>query len=471
MFVQFHGAVQTVTGSQHLITVNKRQILLDCGFFQGKRVDTYARNLNFGYDPRKVDVLVLSHVHIDHSGNIPNLVKQGFRGDIVCTAVTRDLANIMLRDSAKIQESDVLFVNKKRQKQHLPPVDPIYTDEDVVACLDQFVGINYNRAYQLFPGATLTFFDAGHILGSAIVQLDLEDPQEKRHWRVVFSGDLGRKNRPILRDPTTMTEADILIMESTYGNREHDPEYPDRGLLAEVVNRTVARRGKIIIPAFAVGRTQELVYFLHEMFRKGEIPRIPIYVDSPLAIDATSIFRLHPQAYDQEMAALILAGQDPLSLGQAHYTRSVEESKKLNELTEPAIIISASGMAEAGRILHHLRNNIEDPRNTILIVGWQAPHTLGRLLVEKRPEVRIFGEPFKLRAEVVTMDGFSGHADRSELLDWAGAFKTHPKHTFLVHGEPEAAENLAQGLRTELGFKSVHVPELRQKYELRRVVK
>ncbi len=466
MFVQFHGAVQTVTGSQHLIEVNGRRILLDCGFFQGKRFDTYERNLNFAFSPKDVDVLVLSHAHIDHSGNIPNLVKQGFRGDIICTAVTRDLCNIMLRDSAKIQESDVQFVNKKRRKQGQPAVEPIYTAEDALACLGQFVGINYNRPYQLFPGATLTFYDAGHILGSAIVQLDLEDPAENRQWRVVFSGDLGRKHRPILRDPTILTEADVLIMESTNGNREHDPEYPDREFLATVVNRAVAQNGKIIIPAFAVGRTQELVYFLQELFRQGEAPRIPIYVDSPLAIDATSIFRLHPEAYDQEMAALMLAGQDPLALGEAHYTRSVEESKKLNELTEPAIIISASGMAEAGRILHHLRNNIENPRNTILIVGWQAPHTLGRLLVDKRPEVRIFGEPFALRANVVTMHGFSGHADHSELMDWAGAFTKKPKHTFLVHGEPEAAEHLAGELRGKLGFKRVHVPQLHQRYAL-----
>lgn len=466
MYIQFHGAVQTVTGSQHLISLQGRQILLDCGLYQGRRADTYQRNLHFPFDPADIDVLVLSHAHIDHSGNIPNLVKQGFRGDIVCTAVTRDLCNIMLRDSAKIQESDVQYVNKKRQRQGQPPVKPLYTTQDALESLNNFIGINYNRAYRLMPGVTLTFFDAGHILGSAIVQLDMEDYQAKRHWRLVFSGDLGRKNRPILRDPTIMREADVLIMESTYGNREHDPEYPDKDVLREVVSRTVARGGNIIIPAFAVGRTQELVYYLQELFRAGDVPRIPIYVDSPLAINATNIFRLHPQAYDQQMADLILAGEDPLSMNEITYTYTAEASKAINELDEPAIIISASGMAEAGRILHHLRHNVADPRHTILIVGWQAPHTLGRRLVEKQPEVKIFGETFPLRAEVVTMHGFSGHADHSELLDWAGAFRQKPAHTFLVHGEPEAADYLAEGLRSKLGFAEVHVPQLNQRFDL-----
>jgi metallo-beta-lactamase family protein len=466
MFIQFHGAVQTVTGSQHLISLNDRQILLDCGLYQGKRQDTYKRNLNFAFDPRDIDVLVLSHAHIDHSGNIPNLVKQGFRGDIVCTAVTRDLCNIMLRDSAKIQESDVRYVNKKRKRKGQDPVEPLYTSQDALNSLDQFIGINYNRPYRLMPDMTLTFFDAGHILGSAIVQLDLEDHHAKRHWRVVFSGDLGRKNRPILRDPVTVPEADVLIMESTYGDREHKPEYPDRDALRDIVNRTVQRGGKIIIPAFAVGRTQELVYYLQELFRAGEVPRLPIYVDSPLAINATNIFRLHPQAYDQQMADLILAGEDPLSMNDINYTYSADASRAINHLDGPAVIISASGMAEAGRILHHLRNNIEDPRNAILIVGWQAPHTLGRRLVEKQPEVKIFGEAFQLRAEVVTMNGFSGHADHSELLDWAGAFQQKPAHTYLVHGEPAAAEFLAQDLRVKLDFADVQVPQLHQKFAL-----
>lgn len=467
MFIQFHGAVQTVTGSQHLISLQGRQILLDCGLYQGRRADTYKRNLHFPFDPKDIDVLVLSHAHIDHSGNIPNLVKQGFRGDIVCTAVTRDLCNIMLRDSGKIQESDVQYVNKKRKRQGQPPVKPLYTSQDALNSLNNFIGINYNRAYRLMPGVTLTFFDAGHILGSAIVQLDMEDHQAKRHWRVVFSGDLGRKNRPILRDPVTLREADVLIMESTYGNREHDPEYPDKDVLREVVTRTVARGGNIIIPAFAVGRTQELVYYLQELFRAGDVPRIPIYVDSPLAINATNIFRLHPQAYDQQMADLILAGEDPLCMSEIEYTYTPEASKAINDLDEPAIIISASGMAEAGRILHHLRHNVADPRHTILIVGWQAPHTLGRRLVEKQPEVKIFGETFPLRAEVVTMHGFSGHADHSELMDWAGAFRQKPAHTFLVHGESEPADYLAAELRSKLGFAEVHVPQLNQRFDLK----
>ncbi len=468
MHIEFHGAVRTVTGSQHLLDVNGRKILLDCGLYQGSRKESYRRNQKLPYDAADVDVLILSHAHIDHSGNIPNLVKSGFTGDIVCTYATRDLCSIMLRDSAKIQSYDIQYLNKKRQRKGLPLLEPYYTMEDVVESLKLFIGIGYERRYQVMPGVGLTFYDAGHILGSAIVALDIEDEETNRQVRLVFSGDLGRPDRAILRDPTFIDQADVLLVESTYGNREHDPAPETLEKLEGVVNETCDRGGKLIVPAFAVGRTQELVYGLHKLVRARDIsPKLPVFVDSPLAIDATGIYRLHPEAYDQEVFDF-LAGDvhgDPFGFDMMTYTRTTNQSKELNFLREPAVIISASGMAEAGRILHHLKNNVEDPRNTILIVGWQAPNTLGRRIVEKQPRVRIFGEEYDLRAQVVTINGFSAHAGRSELLAWTDHINRRPEQTFIVHGELEASEALADGLRHQ-GYPDVHVPELGQRFAL-----
>ncbi len=469
MQVQFHGAVRTVTGSQHLLTINGRKILLDCGLYQGSRKESYSRNQVLPYDASEIDALVLSHAHIDHSGNIPNLVKSGFQGDIVCTYATRDLCAIMLRDSAKIQHYDIEYLNKKLARKNQPLLEPIYTMEDALESLKYFIGIGYERPYRLMPGVTLTFYDAGHILGSAIVALDIEDEEEKRSIRFVFSGDLGRPDRPILRDPTFIADADILLIESTYGNRYHDDVDEASKKLETVINRTFRRGGKVIVPSFAVGRTQELVYRLHQLVEDRDIPPyLPVYVDSPLAVDATGIYRLHPEAYDEEMAKFMLEqpNNDPFGFEMMRYTRSTAESKELNFLREPAVIISASGMAEAGRILHHLKNNIEDPRNTILIVGWQAPHTLGRRIVEKEPKVKIFGEEYYLKAEVVTINGFSAHADRRELLDWAGHLQKPPQHTFVVHGEVDASEALMAALQTELSFPHVVVPEIGQSFTL-----
>lgn len=463
MNIQFFGAVRTVTGSQHLLTVNGHKILLDCGLYQGSRKESYTRNQILPYDASEIDVLVLSHAHIDHSGNIPNLVKSGFTGDIVCTYATRDLCSLMLRDSAKIQEYDIEYLNKKRVQQNQPPLAPIYTLTDAVESLKNFIGIGYERPYRLLPGVTLTFYDAGHILGSAITVLDIDDQDERRSVRFVFSGDLGRPDRPILRDPTFIDRADILLLESTYGNRLHDDPVESSKKLERTINETFRRGGKIIVPSFAVGRTQELVYRLHQLVESHDIPpNLPVFVDSPLAIDATGIYRLHPEAYDAEMAEFMLQQRngDPFGFDMIRYTRTTGESKGLNFLREPAIIISASGMAEAGRILHHLKNNVEDPRNTILIIGWQAPHTLGRRLVEREPKVKIFGEEFNLKASVVTINGFSAHADRKELLEWAAHLQKPPQHTFIVHGEQAASEALAEGLQTELGFSQVRIPEL-----------
>ncbi|MEM7112183.1 MAG: MBL fold metallo-hydrolase [Chloroflexota bacterium] len=469
MKVTFHGAVRTVTGSQHMLTVNGRRILLDCGLYQGSRKNTYTRNQNLPYNAADVDYLILSHAHIDHSGNIPNLVKSGFTGDIIGTYATRDLCAIMLRDSAKIQQYDIEYLNRKRKKQNLPPLEPIYTVEDAVNSLKQFIGIGYERPFYLFPGVSLTFYDAGHILGSAIVVLDIEDEETKSNKRLIFSGDLGRPGRPILRDPTFVQDADILIIESTYGNREHAPLDEASDKLEQIINRTCKRGGKVIVPAFAVGRTQELVYRIHQLVENRDIsPDLPIYVDSPLAIDATGIYRLHPEGYDEEVAEFMLGDRhgDPFGFDMMHYTRSTRESKELNFLREPAVLISASGMAEAGRILHHLKNNIDDPNNTILIVGWQAPHTLGRRIVERQPQVKIFGEKYDLKAEVAKINGFSAHADQNELLEWAGRLGKRPLSTFIVHGEEDASFALAQDLGKHHGFENVHVPELGQTFDV-----
>ena len=469
MKVTFHGAVRTVTGSQHLLDVNGYKILLDCGLYQGSRKKTYERNQNLPFDASEIDFLILSHAHIDHSGNVPNLVKNGFDGHIICTYATRDLATIMLRDSAKIQHYDIEFLNKKRAKKKLPPLAPIYSLADAVNSLKLFVGVGYERPYQVAPGINLTFYDAGHILGSAIVVLDIEDQEEKRDTRLVFSGDLGRPNRPILKDPTFIDSADVLLIESTYGTRVHEPTEDASKKLERIINETCKRGGKLIVPAFAVGRSQELVYRIHQLVENRDIsPNLPIYVDSPLAIDATGIYRLHPETYDEEIAQFMLEDRhgDPFGFDMMRYTRTTRESKELNFLNEPAVIISASGMAEAGRILHHLKNNVEDPRNTILIVGWQAPHTLGRRIVERQPKVKIFGEAYQLKAQVESINGFSAHADRNELLEWTGHLANPPKHTYIVHGEEEVSLAFAESLKREQGFPDVQVPQLGQSFNI-----
>jgi metallo-beta-lactamase family protein len=452
----------------HLLTANGSRILLDCGLFQGRRQESFERNRTLPFEARSIDTLVLSHAHIDHSGNIPTLVKNGFKGNIYATPASRDLCSAMLRDSGHIQEYDAQFVNKKRARKGLPPVEPLYTIEDATASLRQFIGLGYDRPLSIAPGVTLTFRDAGHILGSAIVVLDIE--KDRNTQRLVFTGDLGRKGMPILKDPVVVQNVDYYISESTYGDRVHDPIETTNKELRDVVVDTHRRGGKVIVPAFSVGRTQELVYALHRLTKARDIPSLPIFVDSPLSVNVTEIFRLHPECFDQEVNQFLASsnGRDPFGFHRLTYVRSVEGSKELNFLREPAIIISASGMCEAGRILHHLKNNIEDPRNTVLIVGWQAPHTLGRRLVEHRPTVKIFGEEYSLKARVETINGFSAHADRTELLEYVqqmGAGRL--KIAFVVHGEEPSSLALADGLR-ELGVKHVTVPKPGETIELPR---
>ena len=468
MHITFHGAVQTVTGSQHLIAVNGQKILLECGLYQGKRDEARRRNQDLPFDPASVDVLVLSHAHIDHSGNIPNLVRRGFKGKIVCTAATVDLCNAMLLDSGHIQERDVEYVNKVRQRRGEPPVKPIYTQEDAARSLQYFQGIDYDQPHQLGPGITLTLYDAGHLLGSAIVVLDFEEDNGRPRRRLVFSGDLGRTEVPILKDPTFLTEADILLIESTYGSRIHPPIEESAEELGKIIRRTYERGGKVIIPAFAVERTQLLVYLLNNLYNQGNLPDLQVFVDSPLAVNVTEVFRRHPDCFDQETRDHLRTDPDGdiFNFKRLTYIRDVEESKALNHRPGPCVIISASGMAEAGRIQHHLKNNIEDPKNTVLIVGWQAPNTLGRRLVERQPAVRIFGMEYQLEAEVETLNGFSGHADQPGLLQWVKAFTKRPEQVFVVHGDPEAAQVFADRLRSDLGYRQVMTPALHQTFEV-----
>jgi metallo-beta-lactamase family protein len=461
MEITFHGAAQTVTGSQHLISVNGARLLLDCGLYQGKRSEANYRNRHFLFQPRDLDALVLSHAHIDHSGLIPNLARQGYRGSIHATHATRDLCEYMLRDSGRIQESDAEYLNRRAARRGEPAdYEPLYTEEHAEAALKQFVGHGYKRPFQVAPGVTATYYDAGHMLGSASVVLEIEE--RGRRLRLGFSGDIGRINLPILRDPTLLHDVDVAIMEATYGGRSHQPPEAAFAELTDVVRATVERGGRIIIPSFAVGRAQEIVYELNRLIRAGEIPPLPVFVDSPLAIDVSDVFREHADLYDEETREFMRRnGGSPLQFSSLTYTRSVDESKAINDVKGPAIIISASGMAESGRILHHLRNNIEDRRNTILIVSWQAEHTLGRRLADHAKEVRIFGDVYKVRAQVATINGYSGHAGHELLVRWAKALRPRVRQVFLVHGEPPSLNALRLALHVE-GLPNVVAPQLHE---------
>jgi metallo-beta-lactamase family protein len=460
MHLQFIGAVRSVTGSLHVLEANGHRVLLECGLFQGRRAEARERNRKIPLDVSKLDVVSLSHAHIDHSGNLPNLMKAGYKGRIKATAATVDLTRILLLDSAFLQEKDAEYLNR-HERTHRVPVEPIYTREDAEEANTHFDAVPYHHPLELAPGIRATYYDAGHILGSAATLFEVEEGARK--VRIGFTGDLGRPRTPILRDPQPLPALDYLIIESTYGNRVHDATESLKQKLLELVRSTFARGGRLIIPAFSVGRTQNLVYYLAQLFQEGALPRVKIYVDSPLAIDATHAYRDHPECYDAETLHMLEQGTQVFGFDWLSYTRSVEESKALNTLKGPAVVIAASGMCEGGRILHHLKNGIGNPANTVLIVGFQAEHTLGRRLVEKAEVVKIYGEAYEVRAQVAKINGFSAHADRDELATYA---KHIPglKQVFIVHGEEQASLGLAAYL-DQIKIKA-HVPKPGEVVEL-----
>lgn len=466
MQITFHGAAQTVTGSKHLITTGRnKRILLDCGLFQNQGGDNADLNRHFGFDPMQVDYLILSHAHIDHSGNIPQLVRQGFNGPIYCTKATYDLCTIMLEDSAHIQDNDLNYLNKKRLRNGQKKLDPLYTLEDVIEALKLFVPVTMNEKIEMDRHIRFHFTDAGHILGSAAVNLEIEEPDET--IKVFFSGDTGRFNDYILKAPQPFPQADYIITESTYGDRLHeDPENTELELLSVVHQTCILNKGKLIIPAFSLGRTQEVVYALNRLFNKGLLEKIPVYVDSPLAISATSIMRKHKESFNPEIVEYMKKDDDPFGFETLHYIRDVELSKELNDKAEPCIIISASGMMEAGRVKHHLKNNIIDAKNTILIVGFVPPGTLGDRMIQGEKEVKIFGKMVPLRASVKVMGAYSAHADYKEMMKYLSCQDpTKVRRMFLVHGEKEAQLTFKNHLHG-MGFRDIAIPMMHESFQL-----
>lgn len=462
MKLTFHGAAREVTGSMFLLEAGGRRLLVDCGLYQGKRDESEAKNREMPFDPASIDAAVLTHAHLDHSGRLPVLAKKGFRGRVHMTPATQDLLDIMLRDSARIQESDIKFVNKRHRERGLPPKEPLYDEDDVERCLAQFVGVEYGRTFEPIPGMRTTFRDAGHILGSAMIEVDVSANGSSK--RILFSGDLGRKGMPIIRDPHQPRETDVLLMESTYGDRLHGELGDTAGKMEALVRQAYKQGGRVVIPAFSVGRTQEIVYQLHQMFNQGRLPPIPIFVDSPLSANATEVFRSHPECFDRETNRLFGREDDVFGFRRLTYVGSAADSKKLNDRQGAFIVISASGMCEGGRVLHHLAHSVGDPRNLVLIVGFQAQGTLGRRLVEKHDRVRILGDEYRVRATVRTLNGFSAHADRDGLLGFVRGMERGPDLTFLVHGEEEQSLALAGQLKSD--GRTVEVPSPGQTVEL-----
>jgi metallo-beta-lactamase family protein len=459
MRINFQGAAQTVTGSQYVLEAGGKRILLECGLYQGRRAESFQRNRNLPFNPRKIDAMLLSHAHIDHSGNIPSLVKNGFPGPIHATEATGGLLKLVLLDSAHIQEADAAYMSFRNAKRGLPPVEPLYTTPDAEAVLPLIAQHGYDEPFEVVPGVQAFFFDAGHILGAAGICLDISEGHKRR--RLVFSGDIGRRGLPILRDPTPPPHADILMMECTYGDKLHRDLHDAEIELRNTIQRTFRRGGKVIVPSFAIGRTQELVYSMGRMIEQGEIPRIPIVVDSPLAVGISDLYAKYPDYFDAEASSLLEKEGKERALGYEYvrFTRSVEESKALNGKPGPMVILSASGMAESGRIRHHLANNIEDVKNTILIVSWQAPNTLGRLLADQVKKVKIFGEEVERKAEVVTIGGFSAHAGQDFLYEYAKTAATQSEALFLIHGEPKSALPFQEKLNGDNLNTPVYYPE------------
>jgi metallo-beta-lactamase family protein len=465
MKIKFCGAVRTVTGSQVIVSVNGRNVLIDCGMFQGRRQETYARNKNFLYDPSTVHLVLLSHSHVDHSGNIPNLVKKGFSGSIYATGATVDLCKIMLKDSAYLQQKDIEWVNKIRARKNEPPVEPLYTMEDVEACLDLFVELDFDKEFSIGQELSAHFRDAGHILGSASVVIEAQEQGVKK--KIGYTGDIGRPNMPLTNDPNQMRDLDCLIMETTYGNRLHSPFANVEEELVQLIAETAKNGGKILIPSFAVGRTQLLIYLLHKLYDENRIPDIPIYVDSPMALKATEVFKHHLRELDRETQRIFIDNHtDPFEFGRLKYVETVEESKALNHLSYPHIIISASGMAEGGRILHHLRNSIDNHRTVVLFIGYAAEHTLARKMMDGEKKVKIFGEEHKVKCRIVSMDSFSAHADRHDLLQYVSLNDpARLKNIFLIHGELDQMESFRNALRSK-GYQNVHIPTEAEVFEV-----
>ncbi|MFC1588118.1 MBL fold metallo-hydrolase RNA specificity domain-containing protein [Planctomycetota bacterium] len=455
--LQFNCAVRNVTGSRHILEIDGRRLLLDCGMFQGPRKLSRERNNTFHFESSSIQNCVLSHAHIDHSGTLPALVRKKFQGEIFCTPATADLADILLHDSAHIQMYDAEYINKKRRKKGDTPVTPLYTEKDVEETLKRIKTVPYGQAFEPAAGVRATFFDAGHILGSAVTLYEISDGDRK--LRLGFTGDLGRKSMPILKDPQHIPDLDVLITESTYGQREHPESNTMRDELCQIINRVHKRKGRLIIPAFSVGRSQTILYYIHQLLNKKKIPRQQVFLDSPLAIAATRIVSKHSECFDR--SALKLAGfqyDNMFNIPNLDFTKKVNDSIAINRYPDPCIIISASGMCEAGRILHHLKNNISGSHNAVLIVGWQAPHTLGRRIVERQDPLRIFDRKYPLKAEVIKINGLSAHADGAELTEWAASAVKPEGKIFCIHGELDACEALAGRLRKR-EFNNVHVPE------------
>lgn len=459
MQIEFVGAAQTVTGSKHLIRTKHANVLLDCGMFQGRRHESIQNNKNLAVNVAELDAVVLSHAHIDHSGALPLLMKNGYEGQIYTTPATRDLCAVMLEDAALIQSQDARYINKliDRGESEMERVEALYSPDDVVKVLEHMVSVPYHRTINIADGVRLSLFDAGHVLGSAICVLDCEEDGKTK--RLVFTGDLGRKKMPILRDPEIIDKADVLVTESTYGDRLHKPVAAMEDELAGILERTYKRGGKVVIPSFALERAQEVLYAINNLKKVGRMPKMPVYVDSPLTVKITDIFRLHPECFDSETRQLINSNRSPFDFEEVQYIQDKEDSKAIDASPDPCVIISASGMCEAGRVIHHLKATIESDKNTVCIVGFQAVHTLGRRIVERRPRVKIFGVERDLRAEVAILNGFSAHADQKDLVAYAGDLKERGplKKVALVHGEVSAQQALKAKLK-EAGIADVHAP-------------
>ena len=457
MKITFHGAAHTTTGSMHLIEANGKRILLDCGLYQGRRKEAFEKNRNLPIDPKTIDYVILSHAHIDHSGNLPQLVRQGFRGRVFARQATVELCDILLRDSCFLQKRDLEYVNKKRRRDGKNLFEPLYDESDVDILMQLFVPIHLHAPREIAPGITLEFFNAGHILGSALVQLDIRSQQGRRH-RLLFSGDLGQPDQPILRHFEYPSGADILLIESTYADKLHPPADDVEAKIEGLLKHIDRHNSKLIIPAFSVGRTQQIIWYLNRILARGKFPReVKLFIDSPLSQKATKIYAQHREVYNAEARRMIASGKDPLNFPGMTYIASPEESKALNEQPGPMIIIAASGMCEGGRIVHHLKNSLTDENNVVLIVGYQAENTLGRRIVEKRNPLKMLGEEIELKAQVEVINALSAHADKNGLVDWLDEIKDNVRHAFAVHGETEKVTAMAELLK-EHGIANAHAP-------------